>query len=157
MASVPYSGTTKESTYQISAYLVKKTVELDQKHVFGIVAGPSYSKWCRFHIQARLKNLNTRFQLIWLKYSQIRPKHVFSVVAGPSDSKWHKFHIQARLRNLHTKFQLNWLKIDRIRTKKLNLYEKFTHLSLPVAVSLEGTDRFHFSTVFLVRRVWGIC
>ena len=42
-------------------------VESEQKHVFGVVASPSVSKWRQFHIQARLRNLHTKFQLNWLK------------------------------------------------------------------------------------------
>ena len=33
------------------------------KNMLGVVAGPSDSKWRQFHIQARLKNLHTKFQL----------------------------------------------------------------------------------------------
>ena len=39
--------------------------------MFGIVAGPSDSKWRRFHIQAQPRNLHTKFQLNRLKYSEI--------------------------------------------------------------------------------------
>ena len=73
-----------------------------------VVASPSDSKWHRFHIQALLGNLHTKFQIIWLKNSRIRPKTrvwhscrplVFKMVSVPysGTTKEPKYQISAYL------------------------------------------------------------
>ena len=61
--------------------------KLELKLCFTQLHAPQNQRWRQFHIQKRLQNLHTNFQLIWSSNIKVRAKAMFYVVACPSKSK----------------------------------------------------------------------